>query len=948
MSYLDEQEKGKRRGPRACPFSSSVLVLLLILLVAAALRFYRLNAQSIWFDEGWSIHLAQGTPGEALAQIGSEGHTHPPGYYFLLWAWVRIWGDSVPAVRGLSVLLGVLTVGLVYVLGRALFDRQTGLVAAGLLAISPAHIIYSQETRMYALLAFCFAGLLTLYDRYAQGKGKWSAGHWLALIALEIIAIYTHYFAFLFLFSLAAWLVVEVARRAREEGLRPLWRWAASQLLVALAFVPWLGVALARTVTYAPAGTSTPGPLAFLAQVWSFLMGGHIALYGRVPLFAGLAEGVLLALLLLALLLYWRKSARREVAYLLVQGLVPLALIYVLMRFRPGFHPRYVLMLLIPFLVLAVRVAVVLVRDRDLLGVLSRAPALQWMGKVLGIAFALLWLTATGLAAKALLTDAYYARDNAQGAATYLRAHLGSEAVIIEDMEDWALRYYLAASQAPTILAINGDQAAVKIETQVNRALQGRSQVALVKWYQGETDKRGILPYLLERAGTSVEMRALSAYTVQIYIPDNAPPALVERNTAVDFGPLRLIDTTVEEETPADEAVTIAMTWRKGDETPRDYKVSLRLTDRDGRRAADMDSLLLNSRGQSTRQWTVGQEVTSYHVLPLGAGIAPGSYTLQVGVYDESDPTGLDVLDETGTPKGKLYRLAAVELLAPRGRTHKTLDRTRWGLQPLPEPVSLADGLELRSSTPPQQVIRTGESLSVLLEWHSTLANLPAYRPTLRLLRGEQVLAAAQAAPGYDTYSTDLWQADETVLDWRDLDIPPDTPGGPAELQITLWGEPAVSLGQVQVDAVSHSFTPPTPQVETALSLGDVAELVGYSVEPAEIAAGEPFSLTLHWRALAQPPKGYDVFTHLLNAEGKVIAQHDGAPAGSERPTSSWLAGEFITDQHTLQWVEEDAARRYRGTAIIEVGLYDPENGQRLPTPQGDSRLLLPSSIIVH
>lgn len=231
----------------------------LIAALAMALRLYRIDAQSLWFDEGWSVHLAREPLGDALPQIASEGHTHPPGYYLLLMGWVRLWGHSVAAGRALSALTGALTVYLVYLGGRTLCDRPTGLLAAGLLAVSPAHWVYSQEARMYALLSAAFAGLLPLVYRYVRAREGWRRRDWAALVGLEILACYTHLFSAFFLAGLAVWLGVALLLGPRD-GRRALFPWLASQVVVGLAFLPWLGPALARAGEHTAIGALPPRP----------------------------------------------------------------------------------------------------------------------------------------------------------------------------------------------------------------------------------------------------------------------------------------------------------------------------------------------------------------------------------------------------------------------------------------------------------------------------------------------------------------------------------------------------------------------------------------------------------------------------------------------------------------------------------------------------------------
>jgi len=78
---------------------SPLALLGLILLLAFALRVYRLEHQDIWGDEALSIHISK----MALTEIPTAGASvHPPLYYLLLHGWTRLSGWSPYALRYLS------------------------------------------------------------------------------------------------------------------------------------------------------------------------------------------------------------------------------------------------------------------------------------------------------------------------------------------------------------------------------------------------------------------------------------------------------------------------------------------------------------------------------------------------------------------------------------------------------------------------------------------------------------------------------------------------------------------------------------------------------------------------------------------------------------------------------------------------------------------------------
>jgi len=104
-------------------------------------------------------------------------------------------------------------------------------------------------------------------------------------------------------------------------------------------------------------------------------------------------------------------------------------------------------------------------------------------------------------------------------------------------------------------------------------------------------------------------------------------------------------------------------------------------------------------------------------------------------------------------------------------------------------------------------------------------------------------------------------------------------------------------------------------------------------------APGSPLEVTLHWHALATPDGNYHTFVHLLDAEGQIVAQHDGSPGKGALPTLGWLPGEYLTDAHLLQLPFDLPDGVYR----LGVGLYDPASSQRL-----GERLLLNTPVPVE
>ena len=166
-------------------------------IVGAALRLHQLSVKSFWIDEGASVSFAT-MPWRPFLKTLWNYQGNMTLYYFLLRAWIHL-GDSEFVVRSLSVIFAVLTIPAIYFLGKRLFDRSTGLIAAALLAVHSFHIHWSQEARGYSLLILLL--VLAAYFLVCALATKASRILWILSAVTAALTFYAHIFA---VFVLAA------------------------------------------------------------------------------------------------------------------------------------------------------------------------------------------------------------------------------------------------------------------------------------------------------------------------------------------------------------------------------------------------------------------------------------------------------------------------------------------------------------------------------------------------------------------------------------------------------------------------------------------------------------------------------------------------------------------------------------------------------------------------
>ena len=176
-------------------------------LVAIGLALRLLLMGGIWVDEAISVHQAQLPLPDMLDDL-REHDRHPPLHYLILWITARVFGTGELAMRAPSIVASTALIPALFVTGRELFDRRTGLVAAALATFAPLIVWYGQEARMYSL--FMLLAVLALWAQVMvlrDGRRR----YWVAYAGLTIALLYIHYFALIpiaiqqLVFAVAAW-----------------------------------------------------------------------------------------------------------------------------------------------------------------------------------------------------------------------------------------------------------------------------------------------------------------------------------------------------------------------------------------------------------------------------------------------------------------------------------------------------------------------------------------------------------------------------------------------------------------------------------------------------------------------------------------------------------------------------------------------------------------------
>jgi mannosyltransferase len=206
----------------------TTVLLGLIILLTATLRFYNIGAKSYWVDEMFSVVESQ----QPIQQILTSGRfDQPPAYYLSLHAWIKAFGDNEVSTRSFSALAGIGSVILIFFIGQKLFNEEVGLLGAFLMSIALFQIEYSQEARFYSF--FQFATLLSFLSLIIAIKTRKSI-HFFIYIVASIFMLFSHTYGVFIMLGQNFFIIFQWKKN--KSILIP---WFISQGLIFIIYLPY-------------------------------------------------------------------------------------------------------------------------------------------------------------------------------------------------------------------------------------------------------------------------------------------------------------------------------------------------------------------------------------------------------------------------------------------------------------------------------------------------------------------------------------------------------------------------------------------------------------------------------------------------------------------------------------------------------------------------------------
>jgi len=307
-----------------------IQILILLTIVGGFLRFYNLGFNSLWLDEGTtyivSLHSYAG-----IWQDVTTWDFSPPLFYWIEHV-MLMFGKTEEILRFVPAVLGVLTIPLIYFVGKEFLDRNVGIIAAIAATFSPFLIFYSQEARAYSMTVFFIAFAMIFYLKALKNN---DIKNWALFGLLSAFAFWSHYYVFVLIAALVIYAIgiqmMDIRKNIKKLGLVLL-----SVLVFSLVCLPIIIVTIQRFFIRT-------------AEAPKFGAQGFDIIYSTLLQISGSGEILLFlyVFLFIAGLVHLSLSNKKQALFLISLLFLTFFISYIL-SYKLPMNPRYLIFLSIP------------------------------------------------------------------------------------------------------------------------------------------------------------------------------------------------------------------------------------------------------------------------------------------------------------------------------------------------------------------------------------------------------------------------------------------------------------------------------------------------------------------------------------------------------------------------------------------------------------------------
>jgi hypothetical protein len=216
---------------------NTYIILIVILIIAAALRTYNITSIPLTHDEFSAVFRTEFPNFTELIEHGVKTDVHPAGIQVFLYYYANIFGTVEWIIKLPFILSGILTVFLIFLIGRKWYNDTVGLIAASFLASIQFAVIYSQIARPYISGLLFSLLMINFLTNIIQRPEKRLYQNLIYFVIAASLCMYNHYFSFLFAGIVGITGIFLVQKKI-------IIKYLIGGILIVLLYLPHLGVFL--------------------------------------------------------------------------------------------------------------------------------------------------------------------------------------------------------------------------------------------------------------------------------------------------------------------------------------------------------------------------------------------------------------------------------------------------------------------------------------------------------------------------------------------------------------------------------------------------------------------------------------------------------------------------------------------------------------------------------